>query len=465
MATFTDEKADENSDDHEFETAMDKLHSCSYDNDEVKEWYGIPLFRNIFYIYLYHKYKQPCVAVGEKGVALVICDAHQDYPEIIEECVLNVQNNKNIIEKIRECIDKDNVETLLIPVSLYFLHRGKIGRHANLLLYRKFNKTIEVFEPNGQMTFPNNFVAFKYNLICKNINNKLPRNKQVRLVHNTQICPNVPGLQYMQSRSNLITDKERGYCLAWSMYFAELVLKNPTKTSEQILQNIHKRLANLRVGENGNKKATYKDGSNYLMRLIRGYVFYISEIIGNAMSVFIEPGMTYDNYIAFCKKNEDERGLRKTISTFEKDYLKINMNLFENGQEIVLDNLKKENPRQYQMYEEYITQYLQPFSQAKSDLKEGSTSSSSSSSLLQKRNNDDMNDDDTTDNKKARPDPDSDPNPQLGPGPGPGPGGGYGRRRLKKTKTKKTKKKKTKKKKTKTKKTKTKKKKTKRCKV
>ena len=419
MATFISEKKadhddDENSD-NEIGTAMDEL--CSYDDDEVKEWHGIDFFKNIFYIYLYHKYKQPCVAVGEKGVALVICDAHQDYPEIIEECVLNVQNNKNIIEKIRECIDKDNVETLLIPVSLYFLHRGKIGRHANLLLYRKFNKTIEVFEPNG---VSNHFIEVEYTRLSERINDKLPPHKQIRLIRTDQVCQRLPGLQHMQSRSKLKTDHEfkGGYCLAWSMYFGELVLKNPTKTSEQILQNIHKKLANLRVGgENEDERASKEDKANYLLRLIRGYVHYISKIIEDAMRVFIAPWMRYDNYIALSRKDnptEIERDLLKPVTTFEKDFLKINMDLFENGQDTVLDNLKKENPHQYRMYEEYISQYLQPFSEAKSESKEESK-------------------EDTTDNKKARP--------------GPGGGCGYERQRLKKTKTKnktKTKKKKTK---------------------
>ena len=421
---------------------MDKLHSCSYDDDELKEWHGIPLFRNIFYIYLYHKYKQPCVAVGKEDVALVICQPHI---KISKECYLNMNNNVDIIIKIRNCIKQYKVETLLIPVSLIYVKcNGKTGRHANLLLYRKFNNTIEVFEPNGQMPFSSDFVEVEYIILCKKINDNLPSDKQVTLVHNTQICPNLPGLQEMEGMSKIQTDHEwkGGYCVAWSMYFGELVLKNPTKTSEQILENIHTRLANLRVGENDDEEASYEDKANYLLRLIRGYVYYISEIIEGAMWMLFTPGMTCDQYNLLDNKDnltKDEEDLMNTVNIWEKDFLKINMDLFENGQDTVLERLKYENPDKYEKYEKYISQYLQPFSEAKSDSKEGSTSSSSSSStspsLLQKRNNDDMNDDDTTDNKKARP----------------GPGGGYGcgGGRLKKTKTKKTKKKKTKKKKTK----------------
>jgi len=79
------------------------------------------------------------------------------------------------------------------------------------------------------------------------------------------VCPYLYGFQGLESRAS---KKEKiegaGYCAAWSMFFTELALKNPTVSSDKLIDIVYNKV-------NGIK------GSDYLRRIIRGYVNIISE--------------------------------------------------------------------------------------------------------------------------------------------------------------------------------------------
>ena len=101
------------------------------------------------------------------------------------------------------------------------------------------------------------------------------------------------------------------------MFFAELSLKNPDKSSEEILENIY------------NYLTTKENANNYLRKIIRGYSGYIVESINTYLKIFFKPTYTVLDVIGFTKKL-----IRKKYDTF-RDVIKM---LIDLESEILLDD-------------------------------------------------------------------------------------------------------------------------------
>jgi hypothetical protein len=101
------------------------------------------------------------------------------------------------------------------------------------------------------------------------------------------------------------------------MFFAELSLKNPDKSSEEILENIY------------NYLTTKENANNYLRKIIRGYSGYIVESINTYLKIFFKPTYTVLDVISFTKKL-----IRKKYDTF-RDVIKM---LIDLESEILLDD-------------------------------------------------------------------------------------------------------------------------------
>ena len=106
---------------------------------------------------------------------------------------------KMFIKEVAKCLKKKDL--VVVPLRLYFQGEGAFANsaygstHANLLIFRKKQKTIEVFEPHGQnfggsealsvreayMEFANDF----------NIHSKLSYTPLM----SDQVCPTYRGLQ------------------------------------------------------------------------------------------------------------------------------------------------------------------------------------------------------------------------------------------------------------------------------
>jgi hypothetical protein len=101
------------------------------------------------------------------------------------------------------------------------------------------------------------------------------------------------GLQTLENSSVLKKDKGEpgGYCSIWSMFFAELCLKNPDKSSEEILEDIY------------NYLTTKENANNYLKKVIRGYSGYIVETVNIYLKIFFKPTYTVLDIIDFTKKH------------------------------------------------------------------------------------------------------------------------------------------------------------------
>jgi surface protein len=239
---------------------------------QILQWMGSKFIQKLFYTYLLTKYDSRCViTTNTRDIILILDDEDDDEDDYFD----------TIANDLYECINR-NTETIIIPITLQF----KDGAHANVLIYRKNNNTIEHFEPHGsKMSIQNgdyyhSLTKDLLETIIDKLNEKLqghePPLNQVTFVSSEQVCPSGIGLQVLDNEIKntiLANGKEetKGYCLAWSMFFTELALLNPKFTSQQLLTQI--------LGYS-------KKDPNFIKNLIRGYVLNISEILETYFSSF-----------------------------------------------------------------------------------------------------------------------------------------------------------------------------------
>jgi len=174
------------------------------------------------------------------------------------------------------CILKGS-KIITIPFTFEYTVDGHETVHANLLIYRQNTNVIEHFEPHGN-TFGgpssdkvNKILDYIFNtfikLLNKLINDKNKEHDPITFIKAYQVCHVIDGVQTLEGESKMpqiIGIEPNGYCVAWSMFFAELCLKNPEASSEEIYTSIM------------SKTALQDDPEDFLKKIIRGYTNYIN---------------------------------------------------------------------------------------------------------------------------------------------------------------------------------------------
>jgi hypothetical protein len=167
-----------------------------------------------------------------------------------------------------------------------------------VLIYRRRTNVIEHFEPHGGefkgSEKEQENIERKIDFFIRIFNAELKKDNMhdVTYVAATNVCPYLWGLQTLEAHSVLKKSKGEpgGYCSIWSMFFAELCLKNPDKSSEEILENIY------------NYLTTKESAKNYLKKVIRGYSGYIVETVNVYLKIFFKPTYTVLDIIDFTRK-------------------------------------------------------------------------------------------------------------------------------------------------------------------
>ena len=243
------------------------------------------ILSDLFYVYLFRKYKMDC------NVQLIYIDIKDTddhdtfYDDMIEENA----------ERIFSCISR-GLKTIIIQFNFnVFIDENVVGTHANLLIYRKNTSQIEHFEPHGSaysgiggefvIEQINAFITqlvYVLNSIIKYENIGQPENKmqKITLTRAHDVCPDMRGLQVLEEASKLprLSIEPSGYCMLWSMFFTELCLKNPERSSRDVYESIME------------KVELYDDKETYLRNIMRGYTFFInSKITKHFSHIFDDP--------------------------------------------------------------------------------------------------------------------------------------------------------------------------------
>ena len=264
---------------------MDKIFQS---HENVAAFTGSPLLANLFYLYLFKKYKMNCTVVSQDKYFMHLrLEIIENIPKILED----QQNDmiKNYANNIAKCIINGS-KIIIIPLTFFV----NDGAHANLLIYRENTNEIEHFEPHGnEYSGPSShLVRQKLNEyleeFVKQINKYIEDNKEegeivekIILVKAHDVCPVKRGVQALEGDSTIPINtliEPSGYCEAWSMFFTELCLKNPEIPSKDVYKAIME------------KTELYDNKNDYLRNVIRGYTNFINNKIAKHFSeVFHEP--------------------------------------------------------------------------------------------------------------------------------------------------------------------------------
>jgi hypothetical protein len=276
---------------------------------KITDFIGLQLIDSMFYLYLFKKYKTPCFLIEPTndfwdilGLNLNIREVYSAEEQGQISCYL-----VNLAKKLVECIIND-VNIIIIPLTLLFYSDGKRTAHANVLIYRKKFNHIEHFEPHGKTgLFNNNELNKSIELFIKmftiNVNYELRKKSPVKdfkfieLIGSNQVCPYLYGFQAHEESSTMFKILElegEGYCTAWSMFFTELCLKNPSMTSSQIITSVFS-TAQLK-----------KSILDYFRNVIRGYATFINEKISTYFKFLLDDSIIDLNKIK--KMNDTKRG-------------------------------------------------------------------------------------------------------------------------------------------------------------
>lgn len=325
--------------------------------EKITEFIGLASIESMFYLYLLKKYKSPCFLIGSTGnfweilgVNLYIRDFYSE-----EETAKIKSYLERLAKKLVDCINND-VNIIIIPLGLTLFTPGnqEPDDHANLLIYRKTFNHIEHFEPHGKTgsfgneKFNNTIDLFlKLFVECVNVElfkDKTPaqmqRNTPIELIESSRVCPRLKGLQSIEEESSLFKFQDiesGGYCAAWSMFFTELCLKNPTMTSSQIINSVFSAAFN---------KSLFFTTEDYFRHIIRGYARFINEKISTYFKFLLQ-----DNKINVAKIKKMTGDERIQLTKKMKMIINIEMSLTTNPNAIYdriqfLQNMQKQLQKQ-----------------------------------------------------------------------------------------------------------------------
>ena len=251
------------------------------DPEQLTQW-GVNrryYLRTFFYMYLFTKYSNSCV--------VDVSPPCNTFPDICEcDMVLKIYSYElesitkkkhyeqyltNYARSIMNCLKTKTIA--VVPIKLIF--PAKTGAaHANILVFRQKNKTIDVIEPHGMFFMgrvPGINIRGAYSHFTRIFNEILPNKSQPYTLNNSdQVCPRIKGVQSLERLASIIRypDEGGGYCSIWSMFITEIILANPDVSTREILKSLY----NLLYDNNNNNKTEI---GNYLLLVARGYATFI----------------------------------------------------------------------------------------------------------------------------------------------------------------------------------------------
>jgi hypothetical protein len=249
------------------------------------------------YAYLMDKYKSKC------PIFKTYKEIKNNYDIVktgIEYANKGIKAPEGLGKYLKNCIDRGE-DLIVFPLML--------PAHANLMVFRPFQKIIERYEPHGSAygasgvsdDFLNATLKKYFEITLKDdLKEYTPRFKTP-----LEICSIgfIKGLQSLEGLSKIKKKLEGGgYCQIWSLFLLETILLNPTISTQEIIKNIM------------NISKTEPD---YLLNLIRGYMSMLSQ---NIKELIKKLGDTFKN-LSFRDKSIYDQLRNNEKKKIFNDYL------------------------------------------------------------------------------------------------------------------------------------------------
>jgi hypothetical protein len=263
----------------------------------IRRWNGHEILKIFFYLYLFNKYKSNCLITFTGDFY------NRDLGLWLQTDILDKKlyesELKNVSTQLVKCIVR-GVSSIVIPLFIEFPEVA----HANLLIYRKNDHTIEHFEPYGAHIIRDDhdikLVNTRLNEFIDILNKQLKKKNKppIKLIPSNEVCPVLKGLQSLEETSSIkkLPIEGGGYCAAWSLFFAELALKNPTIPSNELLNIILNKL----------NKYTKQEQADYLRKVITGYINIIYDKIEKYFYFVTGTHGTIDNMMELFNEHDKD---------------------------------------------------------------------------------------------------------------------------------------------------------------
>jgi len=190
---------------------------------------------------------------------------------------------KNLADQVAQCIQR-GVKQVILPVVL-----GETTadyRHANMLIFRTQEWTVEHYEPHGHMNSiqidtekegiaknkkMHSLLERVYSQFVDELNKRLKRTAahkkrgDIQLRMSSDVCPSHFGFQAAQNHDEEF--EGIGLCAMWSLFVAEMSAAYPTLTLRQVQGAIYHKMSEYDM----------KMAGDFLLNLMKGYATQVLE--------------------------------------------------------------------------------------------------------------------------------------------------------------------------------------------
>jgi hypothetical protein len=270
-------------------------------------------------LYLFKKYNTKCLMIEKQGKLF------KPFSFLLYESPTTKEQNDNTLLKIMKqllnCIKKNKNDENFITIIPINFNVTKNNGHANMLIYRNSTATLEHFEPHGQFFYSQlfnanaiyeklNFKKMVYNMNLYNEKkNNIYSDKIFNFVESSRVCPKSFGLQSLENQNvspkNIKKNEGGGFCIMWNIFFAELLLLNPTIPSSILLGNI--------LNWMEEKKQT---NSLFVRNIIRGYIHIVlnETKLEIYKDFYLNPTLYFKRFGKYNDKNKPKSSIIENIS-------------------------------------------------------------------------------------------------------------------------------------------------------
>lgn len=253
---------------------LDKLSQIGREKGAV-HYRGNINMAEVAYVAIINKFKHKCIPRTFRVKLHLIINSDPEETPILND-------NDTLIyfgESLKECID-NGVPIICIFLILKFGNTKSV--HANILIYRPFERIIERFEPHGRKYFNSLKVDMSINKQLKELfEDKMNTytNGKVRFYPPSKICPYKKGFQALEEDIKGLQIEGGGFCVMWSLFIMEMIMNNPEIKTKDIIDKV--------------MDITNKD-PKFLKDTIRGYVVSIEQLLDNTFKRIEERGFSFE---------------------------------------------------------------------------------------------------------------------------------------------------------------------------
>ena len=194
------------------------------ETDSLEHYYGS--------LYLAYKYSDQCIIIPFNKTYLKKSIDWEDLTLTYDQRKNSLIYPKNFWIYFNKCLTTSK-RFIIIPFGYDCIDNSG---HANMLVYDKLNNEIERFEPNGYM--------YNFDCIPSNIDDALKAafkanvNYKIKYFKPIDFCPDF-NFQKIAAQEKI---GDSGYCIFWSLWYADLRLSNPDINREEIINKAIKSL-------------------------------------------------------------------------------------------------------------------------------------------------------------------------------------------------------------------------------